>query len=158
MKDMSNGVFQELLLTEYFADYLKYLEEEAKKIKKAKKGHVDYERVIRTKEDFKFYEEASLKWLKVFREYAESHPEKIQELFSEEKLVLKPLAEDFVSDLNESKPSLLDQIKKARQKAIKVLKDPRGKGGAGLFFLLACLLYTSPSPRDRQKSRMPSSA
>ena len=25
-------------------------------------------------------------------------------------------------------------------------------------FLLACLLYTSPSPRDRQKSRMPSSA
>ena len=25
-------------------------------------------------------------------------------------------------------------------------------------FLMACLLYTSPSPRDRQKSRMPSSA
>ena len=31
---------------------------------------------------------------------------------------------------------------------------------AGLFMELAhiCLLYTSPSPRDRQKSRMPSSA
>ena len=30
---------------------------------------------------------------------------------------------------------------------------------AVLFFLYpACLLYTSPSPRDRQKSRMPSSA
>ena len=29
----------------------------------------------------------------------------------------------------------------------------------GLVLLyLACLLYTSPSPRDRQKSRMPSSA
>ena len=27
-----------------------------------------------------------------------------------------------------------------------------------LAFLNACLLYTSPSPRDRQKSRMPSSA
>ena len=27
-----------------------------------------------------------------------------------------------------------------------------------LFPLLPCLLYTSPSPRDRQKSRMPSSA
>ena len=26
------------------------------------------------------------------------------------------------------------------------------------FVLIACLLYTSPSPRDRQKSRMPSSA
>ena len=29
-------------------------------------------------------------------------------------------------------------------------------GKLELFF--ACLLYTSPSPRDRQKSRMPSSA
>ena len=27
-----------------------------------------------------------------------------------------------------------------------------------LVFPLPCLLYTSPSPRDRQKSRMPSSA
>ena len=27
-----------------------------------------------------------------------------------------------------------------------------------LAFFLRCLLYTSPSPRDRQKSRMPSSA
>ena len=30
--------------------------------------------------------------------------------------------------------------------------------GAGGRFLDICLLYTSPSPRDRQKSRMPSSA
>ena len=28
----------------------------------------------------------------------------------------------------------------------------------GLALILVCLLYTSPSPRDRQKSRMPSSA
>ena len=28
----------------------------------------------------------------------------------------------------------------------------------GVDLLAACLLYTSPSPRDRQKSRMPSSA
>ena len=28
----------------------------------------------------------------------------------------------------------------------------------GLFAGVLCLLYTSPSPRDRQKSRMPSSA
>ena len=28
----------------------------------------------------------------------------------------------------------------------------------GAIILLICLLYTSPSPRDRQKSRMPSSA
>ena len=30
--------------------------------------------------------------------------------------------------------------------------------GVGLTILATCLLYTSPSPRDRQKSRMPSSA
>ena len=31
-------------------------------------------------------------------------------------------------------------------------------GGGSMEKLLGCLLYTSPSPRDRQKSRMPSSA
>ena len=37
------------------------------------------------------------------------------------------------------------------------LKD--GGGGEELLApLIPCLLYTSPSPRDRQKSRMPSSA
>ena len=30
--------------------------------------------------------------------------------------------------------------------------------GAGPVHWYTCLLYTSPSPRDRQKSRMPSSA
>ena len=34
-------------------------------------------------------------------------------------------------------------------------ESARGKQGAAAGF---CLLYTSPSPRDRQKSRMPSSA
>ena len=29
---------------------------------------------------------------------------------------------------------------------------------SGTAMLITCLLYTSPSPRDRQKSRMPSSA
>jgi hypothetical protein len=33
-----------------------------------------------------------------------------------------------------------------------------GAGDATLAHLPVCLLYTSPSPRDRQKSRMPSSA
>ena len=30
--------------------------------------------------------------------------------------------------------------------------------GGAAFAVIICLLYTSPSPRDRQKSRMPSSA
>ena len=31
-------------------------------------------------------------------------------------------------------------------------------GGGGLVGIITCLLYTSPSPRDRTRSRMPSSA
>src|SRR5674476_1466853 len=34
--------------------------------------------------------------------------------------------------------------------------DAAGKDGA-IKHVMSCLLYTSPSPRDRQKSRMPSS-
>ena len=30
--------------------------------------------------------------------------------------------------------------------------------GSNIYAVNICLLYTSPSPRDRQKSRMPSSA
>ena len=40
-------------------------------------------------------------------------------------------------------------------KAIKLIEDAAKKN---VDILLFCLLYTSPSPRDRQKSRMPSSA
>ena len=47
------------------------------------------------------------------------------------------------------------------------LDDLKGKNGTLIMFIcnhcpyvkaIICLLYTSPSPRDRQKSRMPSSA
>ena len=37
-------------------------------------------------------------------------------------------------------------------------KQPRVVGRYAASTSLFCLLYTSPSPRDRQKSRMPSSA
>ena len=36
--------------------------------------------------------------------------------------------------------------------------EPHGPASAIDDLYLVCLLYTSPSPRDRQKSRMPSSA
>ena len=36
--------------------------------------------------------------------------------------------------------------------------DKNSKLDTDLPHMLTCLLYTSPSPRDRQKSRMPSSA
>ena len=40
-----------------------------------------------------------------------------------------------------------------------VAKYPEGKQQSAVMALLyICLLYTSPSPRDRTRSRMPSSA
>ena len=60
---------------------------------------------------------------------------------------------------------------KLRQMAVHKSQQGKGVGGQLLHFaenvarhkgyrsmLMHCLLYTSPSPRDRQKSRMPSSA
>ena len=37
-------------------------------------------------------------------------------------------------------------------------RHPFAVGGQEAISNTTCLLYTSPSPRDRQKSRMPSSA
>ena len=42
----------------------------------------------------------------------------------------------------------------ATEEALKILK----MGGNAVDASIACLLYTSPSPRDPTKSRMPSSA
>ena len=42
--------------------------------------------------------------------------------------------------------------------ADRVCDDQRVGSILGRRFVIPCLLYTSPSPRDRQKSRMPSSA
>ena len=43
---------------------------------------------------------------------------------------------------------------------IPLYKDPKSKIASTQYNMkyTDCLLYTSPSPRDRQKSRMPSSA
>ena len=46
----------------------------------------------------------------------------------------------IVGNRQELKQKVLDELEKGEKK------------------FLICLLYTSPSPRDRQKSRMPSSA
>ena len=57
-------------------------------------------------------------------------------------VISSPNAETVVS---KSSPTLLD--------ALQVYLDQKGKGRPN-----TCLLYTSPSPRDRTRSRMPSSA
>ena len=54
---------------------------------------------------------------------------------------------------------------KTEDDACVLLEDSKALEDAGCFTIVyemvaseTCLLYTSPSPRDRQKSRMPSSA
>ena len=42
--------------------------------------------------------------------------------------------------------------------AIPYVVDGKGKNYFPDFIVKVCLLYTSPSPRDRTRSRMPSSA
>ena len=51
----------------------------------------------------------------------------------------------------------LKQLANEAGKNIEVCLIEKGSE-IGAHILSGCLLYTSPSPRDRQKSRMPSSA
>ena len=61
--------------------------------------------------------------------------------------------------LSKSKPLNVDDPKLPRQRgAPKRLEDFHGYGPAKPTTYETCLLYTSPSPRDKRQSRMPSSA
>ena len=68
----------------------------------------------------------------------------------------------FVNLLKGTKTQILDTRKTTP--GIRALEKWAVKIGGGvnhrfaLYDMVICLLYTSPSPRDRQKSRMPSSA
>ena len=48
---------------------------------------------------------------------------------------------------------LITEIRDGEEKNVRILHKL-----SSVFNSIVCLLYTSPSPRDRQKSRMPSSA
>ena len=67
----------------------------------------------------------------------------------------KALGQNFLLDEN-----LLDRIAAipGDLKGARVLEVGPGPGGLTRALLRACLLYTSPSPRDLSTSRMPSSA
>ena len=54
----------------------------------------------------------------------------------------------------------LIELPGGRLQALSIAWDarPRVQGGQRWYHLYPCLLYTSPSPRDRTRSRMPSSA
>ena len=53
---------------------------------------------------------------------------------------------------------MLNAAKGSGGEALLLLFEILGLVFVLLAVLLACLLYTSPSPRDRTRSRMPSSA
>ena len=55
-------------------------------------------------------------------------------------------------------PSNPSGILNAANQAAQGMSEGLGTIGENINQFATCLLYTSPSPRDRQKSRMPSSA
>ena len=55
------------------------------------------------------------------------------------------------------KKEILKEIREPG-KSRKKKGQPKGRRNGFLEGLTGCLLYTSPSPRDRTRSRMPSSA
>ena len=61
---------------------------------------------------------------------------------------MKAKLEAELQQLIDNRPAIAAEINERREEGD--LKENAGYD--------ACLLYTSPSPRDRQKSRMPSSA
>ena len=57
---------------------------------------------------------------------------------------------------NKSRPKQLSF--RVSEEEYQQLQEKISKSGKNQQEYILCLLYTSPSPRDRQKSRMPSSA
>ena len=79
---------------------------------------------------------------------------------------IKKLVNELVVDYSENDMVTLTVQKTNLKKLLKILKESQDLKFTQLIDLCAvdfidygnCPLYTSPSPRDRQKSRMPSSA
>ena len=69
-------------------------------------------------------------------------------------VIVKPVDEAAIKDSMLAENSRLQDVADALAEA-KALRVSRQTDG---FVIGACLLYTSPSPRDRTRSRMPSSA
>ena len=68
---------------------------------------------------------------------------------------------DKLTDVSTSIKQMLavhEQKLTQTEKTEEILFDKVRERGEELDMVYSCLLYTSPSPRDRQKSRMPSSA
>ena len=69
-----------------------------------------------------------------------------------------PLSLDLIERLIKQYPDTIVGIKDSSGDWNNTKRIHGNHPSLNLAFVLCCLLYTSPSPRDRQKSRMPSSA
>ena len=65
---------------------------------------------------------------------------------------------EFLLACEDGQEEHLEELLIQINKKFNNLKNDLGNLGENKLLLITCLLYTSPSPRDRQKSRMPSSA
>ena len=77
--------------------------------------------------------------------------------YSKERKAERALIKIYEQDLQAVLENLVDDNAVAAIELLSRVDQVRGFGPVKEK-ALACLLYTSPSPRDRQKSRMPSSA
>ena len=68
------------------------------------------------------------------------------------KVAIKPTPGTEVVEAEGQAPIIKEDLVGAKNTALSEAQR------AALGMVVGCLLYTSPSPRDRQKSRMPSSA
>ena len=75
--------------------------------------------------------------------------DRIKSLFTEERMFGNLITEDVSGNSLEEYTDLLKS---------NGFEEDQLKNESTRYTKLFCLLYTSPSPRDRQKSRMPSSA
>ena len=64
-------------------------------------------------------------------------------------------AKNKLSEVEKLEADLLSQLQSARSEAQRIVSDAENESDK---LYKDCLLYTSPSPRDRTRSRMPSSA
>ena len=76
----------------------------------------------------------------------------------EQNIEREPSAEEL-AEITKTSPGWIDDLKKVFTEPVS-LDESFGDSDTALMHLLAsnCLLYTSPSPRDKRQSRMPSSA
>ena len=105
---------------------------------------------------FNFINENAVYFLTIIKTEGSKYDEtnkakKIAQSFGMDHHVFRVTKKDFKNDL----PEILQAMDQPSIDGINVWYASKA---AAKLKLKVCLLYTSPSPRDRQKSRMPSSA